>query len=153
MFKGKRSSSLTSEKSRFDSRAIHFNATFFFLFFFCFFVSFFFFFGWKMCNHLLRAKCDMWVKWMREWVWIPRQTVATRHTQTGNGQPLWGNSIQLSSTVKKIESCRHLGWFNGVNIHTVELHDLSCYWLWIIGFRVKSVTSPESIWLGEMDGH
>lgn len=47
---------------------------------------------------------------------------ATRHTQTGNGQPLWGNSIRSSSTVKKIESCRHLGGrFNGVNIYTAEL--------------------------------
>lgn len=59
-------------------------------------------------------------KWVRERIWISPQP---SHTATGNGQPLWGNSIHLSSTLKKIESRRHFRWFNGVNMRTVQLHD------------------------------
>lgn len=100
------------------------------------------------------CKCDMWAAWMGELgMYSPCSNPAARHTEAGNGQPLWWNSIGSPSTVKKIESCGHLGRFNGVNIHTVELHDLSCSAFCFIESGVKSVTSPESIWLEEMDGH
>lgn len=63
--------------------------------------------------------------WKTKWIWASPSSLAARRTQTGNGQALWGNSIHLSSTVKKIESLRHLRWFNGVNILTVLHNDLS----------------------------